>query len=264
MSINKNPREYGIRPFRVAVVHGGPGAAGEMAPVARELSSQGGVLEPLQTERTVQGQVEELKTILETNAEQPATLVGFSWGAWLVMMLASTYPDLARKLILIGCGPLEESSARNILDTRLKRLEPDEREDVERLLLRINDPEIKEKNPLLARLGYWFNKADAFDPITLETGDIDIDFFIHQQVWNGAAEMRRNGELLRLGYKITCPVVAIHGEYDPHPFQGVKIPLSRILKNFRFSLLKNCGHKPWIEVQARDEFFKILKTEIQT
>ena len=29
-----NPRTYGDAPFRVAVIHGGPGAAGEMAPVA--------------------------------------------------------------------------------------------------------------------------------------------------------------------------------------------------------------------------------------
>jgi len=42
-------RKYGKTPFKVAVVHGGPGAAGEMAPVASELVSVCGVLEPLQT-----------------------------------------------------------------------------------------------------------------------------------------------------------------------------------------------------------------------
>ena len=45
----KNPRLYGSAPFNIAVIHGGPGAPGEMAPVARELSSLRGVLEPLQT-----------------------------------------------------------------------------------------------------------------------------------------------------------------------------------------------------------------------
>ena len=50
----KNPRKYGSAPFNVAVVHGGPGAPGEMAPVARELSSFRGVLEPLQTATTVE------------------------------------------------------------------------------------------------------------------------------------------------------------------------------------------------------------------
>jgi len=45
----KNFRKYGKPPFRVAVIHGGPGAGGEMAPVVRELASDCGVLEPIQT-----------------------------------------------------------------------------------------------------------------------------------------------------------------------------------------------------------------------
>jgi len=48
-----NPRVYGNKPYHVAVIHGGPGAPGEMAPVARELSLSTGVLEPLQTTETV-------------------------------------------------------------------------------------------------------------------------------------------------------------------------------------------------------------------
>jgi hypothetical protein len=61
----KNLRKYGNKPFNVAVIHGGPGAPGEMAPVARELSSVRGILEPLQTAATLEGQVQELKAVLE-------------------------------------------------------------------------------------------------------------------------------------------------------------------------------------------------------
>jgi hypothetical protein len=53
----KNLRKYGKSPFNVAVIHGGPGAPGEMAPVARELSSGWGVLEPFQTVSFLEGQV---------------------------------------------------------------------------------------------------------------------------------------------------------------------------------------------------------------
>ena len=66
---------------------------------------------------------------------------------------------------------------------------------------------------------------------------------------------------MKLGEKIKCPVVAIHGDYDPHPAEGVKKPLLKVVKNFRFILLKNCGHKPWIEQKAKDEFYIILKKE---
>jgi len=40
----KDLRKYGAAPFDVAVIHGGPGAIGEMAPVARELALLFGVL----------------------------------------------------------------------------------------------------------------------------------------------------------------------------------------------------------------------------
>ena len=79
----KNPRKYGESPFNIALIHGGPGAAGEMAPVARELASCWGVLEPLQTASYLKGQIGELENILKNNGDLPVILIGFSWGAWL-------------------------------------------------------------------------------------------------------------------------------------------------------------------------------------
>ncbi|MBN2487927.1 MAG: alpha/beta hydrolase, partial [Methanosarcinaceae archaeon] len=60
-----------------------------------------------------------------------------------------------------------------------------------------------------------------------------------------------------------CPVVAIHGDYDPHPATGIEEPLSRIVKDFRFILLKNCGHYPWMERDAKNKFYKIILEELQ-
>ncbi len=57
MPYMRNLRKYGRAPYTVAIVHGGPGAPGDMAPVARELSTTYGVLEPLQTEETLNGQI---------------------------------------------------------------------------------------------------------------------------------------------------------------------------------------------------------------
>jgi len=36
-------RKYGNAPFRVTVIHGGPGAAGDAAPIARKLGETRGV-----------------------------------------------------------------------------------------------------------------------------------------------------------------------------------------------------------------------------
>lgn len=256
----RNLRKYGKPPFAVVVVHGGPGADGEMAPVARELASGCGILEPIQTAASLEGQIEELKTVLERNGDLPVTLVGFSWGAWLSFIFAAYYPAFVRELILIGSGPYEEKYAARIQETRLNRLSEEERAEVKSLIDVLDNPEAEDKSSAFARFGVLFSKADAYDSMH-ESEIIDCRADIFQSVWKDAVELRRSGRLLKLGKHIKCPVVAIHGDYDPHPAEGVQKPLSGILKSFRFVLLKNCGHMPWIEQEAMEEFFQILKEE---
>lgn len=164
-SFGSNPRRYGLPPFALAVVHGGPGAAGEMAPVARELSMIQGVLEPMQTAGTLDGQVEELKVLLEKNASPPMTLIGFSWGAWLSFILAARYPDLVKRLVLVASGPFQERYARQILPIRLSRLGEAERREVESILRALEGPAGSCGDRGFSRLGEIFSSCDSFDPI---------------------------------------------------------------------------------------------------
>lgn len=258
----KNLRRYGKPPFNIAVIHGGPGAAGEMEPVARELSSNWGVLELFQTKDSINGQMDELKTVLEENGDPPLILIGFSWGAWLSFIFAANYPAFVRKLILVGSGPFEEKYAVRIQKTRLDRLSHKNRREAESLIRVLNDPSAEGRSKVFSRFGELFSKADAYDPVTQKSESVDFRFDIFQRVWKEAEKLRRSGELLQLGKSIKCPIVAIHGDYDPHPAEGVQKSLSSVLKEFRFILLKNCGHKPWIEQKAREEFFRILREEL--
>jgi pimeloyl-ACP methyl ester carboxylesterase len=266
MSRIKSLRKYGKPPFTVAVVHGGPGAAGEMAPVAHEFSSDRGVLEPLQTAISFKGQIEELSGALEERGAPPVTLIGFSWGAWLSFVCAAHYPHLVRKLILVGSGPFEEGYAQGIQAIRLSRLSKEEKLEVASLIETLNGPAVMDKAPAFKRFGELFSKADAYDPIEEAAHDFDIvdyrvDIFL--KVWPEAAALRSSGKLVKLGKKIQCPVVAIHGDYDPHPAAGVEKPLSGVIKDFRLVLLNNCGHKPWIEREARGDFYRVLKKELE-
>ncbi len=257
----ENLRKYGKAPFRVALVHGGPGAAGELAPVARELASGRGVMEPLQSALSLTGQVAELRTVLEENGDLPITLIGHSWGAWLSFIMAANYPTIVKNLILIDSGSFEEKYAATIQETRLNRLSEGDRAKVEDLLNILDNPAAEDKSNAFARLGELLSIVDAYDPVMNAPEIIDYRVDIFQSVWPEAAELRSSGQLLELGKQIQCPVVAIHGDYDPHSAEGVQRPLAGILKEFRFILLKNCGHKPWIEKGARDQFYRILKEE---
>ncbi len=255
----KNLRIYGNKPFSIAVLHGGPGALGEMAPVARELSAVRGVLEPLQTAASLDGQVQELQEVLKENADLPVTLVGWSWGAWLGFIFAAKHPSFVAKLTLVASAPFEEKYAANIMQARLGRLTEKERAEALSLVNALNDPAIKGKNMALARFGELISRADSYDPLPYDSELLECRFDINRNVWEEASELRSSGRLLELGRRIRCPVVAIHGDYDPHPYEGVKIPLTRVIKDLRFILLEHCGHRPWVERAARDRFYSVLK-----
>lgn len=255
-------RKWGNGPYSVAVIHGGPGAPGEVAPVARELSTMTGILEPFQTETTLDGQVNELRLTLEELARPPVVLIGFSWGAYLSWMVAARYPDLVKKLILISSPPFEERYAPTITQTRMKRLKKKERAEAQDLLARLADPDVPDKNGLLAKLGSLLALADACDAMHPDNEGLHCQYEVFSGVWEEASELRRNNALIRMAKDIRCPVVAIHGDTDPHPGEGVNDPLAREVRDFRFILLEKCGHRPWIERYASEEFFRVLAKEI--
>lgn len=262
--MTKQLRTYGGPPFGIALVHGGPGAAGKMAPVARELAKSHGVLEPMQTADSVEGQILELHEVLDQQASFPVTLAGYSWGAWLSCLYAARFPGKAGKLILISSGPFTEEYAEQITDTRRSRLGVDGMREFNALLAShssgVEPPDIHDR---IARL---FSQSDLFDPLPPAPGgehDVTFDPHIFQRVWPEAAELRKSGALISYARHITCPVAAIHGEYDPHPADGVRLPLSDTVPDFRFILLEKCGHTPWVEKQAKEKFYDALKRELQ-
>jgi pimeloyl-ACP methyl ester carboxylesterase len=259
----QNPRFHGNPPYTVAVAHGGPGARGSLWPLARELGKTAGVLEPMQTAPTAEGQAEELRGLILKHCQTPAVLVGHSWGAWLVFIAAARFPEIARKLVLVGSGPFEERWTEKLMDARLSRLRGPDAAEARRLLLMLEGGATEEGGAVVARLGELLEKADTYSPAPpVEPFEAAFDADIHASVWSEAAKLRASGELLSMAERITCPVAAIHGDWDPHPWRGVREPLSARLKDFKLILLKRCGHEPWNELYARETFFDILRQEV--
>jgi pimeloyl-ACP methyl ester carboxylesterase len=257
-----NLREYGVAPYTVAIVHGGPGAPGQVAPVARELSTTCSILEPMQTKSTLKGQIEELVAVLQANVSLPITLIGHSWGAILSFIVTAHNLGFIKKLILIGSGVYEEKYAESIMQTRLSRLSIREREKCSSMLADLNNPIIADKSAIFKKLGKMIEKADSYDPLSHDSDVIEYQYEMFDSVWPDARKLRASGKLLALGKKIQCPVVAIHGDHDPHSRNGIEFPLSSVLTEFRFILLENCGHYPWYEKHAKEKFYSVLRQEI--
>lgn len=234
-----------------------------MALVAERLSAGRGVLEPLQAAASLSGQIDELRAMIEQYSKSPVAIIGHSWGAWLSFLLAARYPELVRKLILVSAGPFEEEYVAGLTETRLSRLLEAERAEVRDLHRRLGDPGEGDRVSIFRRFGQLISKADSFDAVMEQNSMVECDPGTYEKVWSEAKEMRRSGVLLRMGESIRCPVLAIHGDYDPHPADGVRKPLSRILKEFRFELLTKCGHTPWLERHAQSRFYDIVESELR-
>jgi pimeloyl-ACP methyl ester carboxylesterase len=256
-------RKYGTPPFEVAVLHGGPGAQGYMAPVARELSQKTGVLEPIQTKDSVDGQIEELKYQLMEHADIPVTLIGSSWGAVLALFLASRYPELTKKLILVGSAVFDAQSSARIEKIRTERLNEKARKRLNEIETRLLTAVPDEKEELFEELGGVFTATDEYDPIDADDETIEVQYEIFRKVWPEFMELRdRPGYLKKEFFKINIPVTVIHGDYDPHPLEGIKPFLEDCISNLSFYILSECGHYPWLERHARDRFFEILSAEL--
>jgi len=243
-----------------------------MAPVARELATDRGVLEPIQTADTLHGQVDELRAQLERAADLPVALVGYSWGAWLGILLAARHPAGVHKLVLVSSGSFEQRYVADLQRTRLSRLTLHERAEYEAAIVFLAAPPCSQastadKDAHLLRLGALAHKADSYAPLPdgqRPQDAVDVRGGIYQGVWPEAAEMRRTGALLDLARQVACPVTAIHGDYDPSPAEGVRAPLAAHLAQFSFHLLERCGHTPWQERYAREAFYEVLRHELDS
>ncbi len=255
-------QRQGAAPYRVVVVHGGPGAAGSLTPMAVELSKKCGVLEPWQTARSVAGQVAELARWIKDETDTPAVLVGHSWGAWLAGLTAAEYPQDVSKVILVGSGPFRAEDACGIAETRLARLNSAQRDEYAALLTGLQTAD--RMTPQAGRrLRQLMDITDQFDLLPAFAREFTLpDSEIFQQVWPEADALRRSGALLAAFSRLNCQVVALHGAYDPHPAAAVSDALRENIEQFRMDILPDCGHEPWAERRARARFFEILDAEL--
>lgn len=226
-------REYGTPPYNVIVLHGGPGAPGCAAGLCRILGEETGVLEHLQKSRTIDGLMDEILYLIKKYTLSQIILVGHSFGAWLALLFAEKYPLLVSRTLIIGCGPLKSTYLPEIIRTRNER----------------------------AKQGL----SDTDNYQSLPESSMDMLYFDEEQHKALMAEifsLRESGELLDRILHVTCPVTAFHGKYDPHPIRGLREPLEGKLPNFRLIILEKCGHNPWKEKYAREEFLKLIRNEL--
>lgn len=246
---------HGRSPYRIVLLHGGPGAPSSLQPVAEELSKCFGVIEHLQTKYSINELISELHGDLKDFKSTPSTIIGHSWGAWFSILYAARYQEDVKQLVLVGCPPFEKRYVPFIMEKRLTRLSPHDKDSFFCLLNEMNSGNISDGDFKI--LGSLLDKTENYQ--TISSNHSEFDNQMYSKIWKEAEELRDNGTLSELLSAITVPIFVIHGDCDPHPLSGVIEPLKLRNLNFELHRLSKCGHYPFNEKYAKDEFYNIIR-----
>ena len=245
-------------PF-VIVLHGGPAAPGYMKPVAERLSEYFRVLEPFQRGSsdeplTVARHVQDLQDVIETYCgnEEPL-LVGHSWGAMLSLAWAAEHPTIPKALVLVGCGTFDTASRDRMNTLREQRMDESLRRRLQQLSQKYQNPDIR-----LAVMGGLYQQIDSVDLVEIENHLHRCDAAAHEQTWADIVRLQKESIYPAAFASIHCPVVMLHGNDDPHPGDMIRDSLSPYLPQLEYISWSHCGHYPWLEKTARDDFYRIL------
>ncbi len=257
-------RSYGAAGPTVVLLHGGPGAPGSVADLARNLAEDARVLEPLQRRSgavplTVEQHVADLAAV----APAPATLVGWSWGAMLALSFAARHPNRVAALALVGCGTYGDDCRAEYTTRMEERLGPGGRRrmrELRDLARATSDPAKLDR--LLAERGRLAAAAQSVDP--LEDADrpgdrLPVDGPGHEETWADVLRLQREGIEPAIFARIRVPVLMLHGDDDPHPGPAIRDVLQRFVPQLGYASLPECGHEPWRERRAREPFFAVLR-----
>ncbi len=256
-------RGYGSSGPAVVVLHGGPGAPGSAAGLARRLGRDFIVVEPLQrrsgrVQLTVARHVEDLAEI----APNPAVLIGHSWGAMLGLSYAARFPEKVSSLVLIGCGTYDASSRLLLRLSLERRLGEAGALQLRNLQERCSSEESAAvRDALLGEIGTAVMCAESYELIDEQEPEMIMpaDAAGNLETWGDVLRLQREGVEPDVFEAITARVLMIHGDVDPHPGAETRDLLRRFIPQLEYLELERCGHEPWRERHAREPFLSVLR-----
>ena len=248
------------------VLHGGPGAPGSAAPLARDLGETFSVLEPLQRRAgpeslTVDRHVADLAAV----APEHAVVVGWSWGAMLALSYAAAHPKRVGGVVLVGCGTYHEDERRDYKQRVQDLLGDDGRAREAALRERIAAaPDETTRDALVGELGALFMDAETVDALPGPSlgEDLPVDAAGNRETWDDALRLQAAGIEPQRFASIDAPVLMLHGDTDPHPGPGTRDRLRAVVPQLTYVEFERCGHEPWRERHARAPFLATLRAWI--
>jgi pimeloyl-ACP methyl ester carboxylesterase/GNAT superfamily N-acetyltransferase len=254
-------REHGSSGPAVVLVHGGPGAPGSLAPLARQLARTCRVLEPLQRRSgpqplTVERHVADLERVIEAHCRGARpTVLGHSWGAMLALIHAAAHPGRVASLVLVSCATFDPRARGEFHACLDRRIDSELRRRLDRL-----DADVSDADSRLQSVADLLLPAYSCDPEVPALEVDSCDARGHRETWSDYLALEERGVVPAAFASIDVPVLMLHGADDPHPGRSIRDSLAPYFARIEFRELARCGHYPWIERAARHEFLEVIRT----
>ena len=255
-------RRYGHAGPLVLVLHGGPAAVGDVAPIAQGISKAFRAVEPWQrgsgsVPLSVARHVADLHELAtDLSGDAPLAMVGHSWGAMLALCYAAEYPAKAGPIVLVGCGTFDQAARNRMQATIEDRMDDDLRDQLRRTSTELADP--AEQFMRAFKLTRHLFDFDPINPYPDKEESEPFDVEAHIETWVDMENLQADGIYPGAFGVIESPVLMLHGHYDPHPGSMIRDCLLRHLPQLEYHEWERCGHSPWIERFAREAFFTTI------
>ncbi|MEO6060999.1 MAG: alpha/beta hydrolase [Thermoflexales bacterium] len=251
-------RTHGASGRAVIVLHGGPGAPGSAASLARGLSDEFRALESFQRRAggaplTVARHIEDLRAVVADCGDPRPALVGHSWGAMLALAYAAAHPGTLASLALVGCGTFDLASRaefRARLDARM--------DAAYRQRLAVLD-EITDPDERLSAKGVLLGSVYDVDTLPDDPNPSPADARGGAETWQDMLRLQQAGVYPAGFAAIDVPAIMLHGDDDPHPGEMIQASLQAWIPGLEYVSWPRCGHSPWLERGAREGFYRTLK-----
>jgi proline iminopeptidase len=200
--------------------------------------------------------LEDLLAVKSAYTSEPAMLVGHSWGAMYGLFASVDKPEIFQRAALLNMGPLDAETEMKTSENLLGSLTANEREFWMQLRKNRNSArdsgnseKVMEYDRLMMKLRV---KSWIFDPSLHESflNDYFQDPPPNREVNKWVWESLGNWFSWDRVQAANMPIWLCVGENDSVPISQAQ-RLNDSLPNSTLSIIKECGHIPWIEHPAQ-------------
>jgi proline iminopeptidase len=197
--------------------------------------------------------MEDLESLREYFHLEAVPLLGHSWGGLLAMEYAIRHQERVSHLILLNTAPVSAGDFILLQQHRRERVAA----DLEKLDARATDARYQQGDPDTVAAYYRIHfRATLRHPEHLESLINRLRSSFTKKGILKAREIEQrllNETWLSSDYnlfprlqQLTIPTLILHGEHDHIPVECA-IHVAEAIPGARFSLLRNCGHFPYLE-----------------